>query len=229
VSGFSEQLRAAAAPLWEAQYRHPFVRGIANGSLDPERFRCFIRQDWLFLGDYARLLALGAARAPDLATMRRFVELARSVVEDEMSLHRQEAAAWGITAAELDATAIAPTTRAYGDFLVRTASAGDFAELAAALLPCMWGYAELGSRLAQEPRPADERYSRWIEAYASQEFAALAAWCRELVDALAAEAGPATRRAMTDAFVTCSRYELAFWQMAWDLEASSWSTCTTPP
>jgi thiaminase/transcriptional activator TenA len=113
---------------------------------------------------------------------------------------------------------MAPTTRGYTDFLLRVAATGDFAELASALLPCMWGFSEIGLRLAGLPRPADARYAAWIEMYADPEFAALAGWCRELVDRLAADAGPAARDRMATAFVTSSRYELAFWQMAWTLE-----------
>jgi thiaminase (transcriptional activator TenA) len=113
---------------------------------------------------------------------------------------------------------MAPTTQGYTDFLVRTASHGDFAELAAALLPCMWGYAEVGQRLAEYGPLAESRYARWIDMYADEDFRALAGWCRELVDRLSADAPPGVRDAMTRAFVTSSRYELAFWQAAWDQE-----------
>ena len=41
---FSDQLRQAAAEIWEAQYQHPFVTGIRDGTLDPERFRFYVRQ-----------------------------------------------------------------------------------------------------------------------------------------------------------------------------------------
>ncbi|HWI74558.1 MAG TPA: hypothetical protein VNT55_21535, partial [Baekduia sp.] len=58
------------------------------GTLDVERFKVWLRQDWLFLIEYARMLALGAARAADLPTMTRFAGLTRAVLEDEMSLHR---------------------------------------------------------------------------------------------------------------------------------------------
>jgi thiaminase/transcriptional activator TenA len=80
----------------------------------------------------------------------------------------------------------------------------------------MWGYAEVGQRLAQDGRPAEPRYARWIDTYADEEFSALAAWCRELVDRLGADASAALRAPMTRAFITSSRYELAFWQAAWD-------------
>jgi thiaminase (transcriptional activator TenA) len=214
VSSFSQQLRAGADALWEAQHDHPTVRGIGDGSLPVAAFARYVRQDYLFLIDYARLLALGAARAPDLETMRRFAELTQAILGEEMELHRAFAAELGISAAELEAEEPAPETAVYTDFLVRTAATGDFAELAAALLPCMWGYAEIGRRLARGPRPGDERYARWIDTYASEEFEALAAWCRGLVDRLAAETGEAGRERMRRAFETCSRHELGFWDTA---------------
>jgi thiaminase/transcriptional activator TenA len=211
---FSVQLRAGADALWQAQHDHPVVRGIGDGSLPLAAFARYVRQDYLFLIDYARLLALGAARAPDLDTMRRFAELAQAILGEEMELHRAFAAGLGITAAELEAEEPAPETTIYTDFLVRTAATGDFGELAAALLPCMWGYAEVGQRLAERGLPEEEAYARWIETYASAEFAALAAWCRGLVDRLAAETGEAGRERMRRAFETCSRHELGFWDTA---------------
>ncbi|HEX7300269.1 MAG TPA: thiaminase II [Solirubrobacteraceae bacterium] len=217
-STFSEALRAASADAWEAQHDHPFVRGIGDGTLPVERFAHYVRQDYLFLVEYARMLALGAARAPDVQTMRRFADLAQAILGEEMDLHRAFARDFGIDEAELEAEAPAPTTQAYTDFLVRTAALGDAGELAAALLPCMWGYAEIGQRLAAAGAPSDERYERWIATYAAPEFQELAAWCRGLVDRLGAAADDEGWARMQRAFVTCSRYELAFWEMGWTLE-----------
>jgi thiaminase/transcriptional activator TenA len=189
---------------------------VATGTLPVEPFERYVRQDYVFLIDYARLLALGAARAPDLPAMRRFADLTQAIVGGEMELHRAFAREFGITEAELEAEEAAPLTRAYTDFLLRTAALGDFCELAAALLPCMWGYSEIGERMAAGPRPADDRYARWIDTYADAEFAQLAAWCRELVDRLATESGEGGRDRMRRAFLICSEHELAFWDVGFD-------------
>jgi thiaminase/transcriptional activator TenA len=214
----SSELRRAADPVWRAQREHPFLRGIADGTLTLGRFCFYVRQDYLFLIEYARLLALGAARSPDLATMTRFSELTTEILTTEMDLHRSLAAELGVSAAELEAESPAPTTQGYTDFLVRTAAQGDFAELAAALLPCMWGYAEIGQVLAAEGRSPDDRYARWVDMYASAEFGELAGWCRALVDRLGAALTDAGRARLQRAFLTSSRYELAFWEMAWNGE-----------
>jgi thiaminase/transcriptional activator TenA len=215
---FTDELRELADPVWQAQHEHPFVRGIADGTLDHDRFRHYVRQDYLFLVEYARLLALACARAPRLVDMARFAELAQATLTTEMDLHRSYAAEWGVSADELERERPAPTTRAYVDFLLRTAALGDFAELVAALLPCMWGYREVGIRLAEHGPPPNERYARWVRLYADEEFAALAVWCRDLTDRVAAEATGEARGRMAEAFLASSRHELAFWDMAWRRE-----------
>lgn len=213
TGGFAGELRAAAEEVWAAQHAHPFVRGIGAGDVAIDDFARYVRQDYVFLVDYARLLAYGAARAPDLSTMRRFAGLVEAILGEEMELHRAFAAEIGVTTDQLEAEAALPVTRAYTDFLVRTAATGDFAELAAALLPCMWGYAEIGERLAVDGPPGIPHLDRWIATYADPGFAELAAWCRGLVDDLAAGLPAAGRARMHNAFLSSSRLELAFWDV----------------
>lgn len=215
---FDLELRAACAEAWEAQLAHPFVAGIGDGSLPRERFQHYVAQDYVFLVDYGRLLALGAARAPDLPTMRRFAELTQAILVTEMDLHRSFADGWGIDEPTLAATRPTAATRGYVDFLLRTAALGDFAELVAALLPCMWSYAEIGARLAAartsgatDPGP----YGAWVDTYADPEFTALADWCRALAASIGETAPPATRTRMAEAFATAVAHEVAFWESSW--------------
>jgi thiaminase (transcriptional activator TenA) len=215
---FTERLRQKAAGIWEAQHQHPFVRSIGDGTLSLEKFKFWLQQDYMFLIEYARLLAVAAARSPDLETMTRFATLLKETVETEMNLHRAYAAEFGISHEQLDREPTAPTTRGYTDFLLRVAATGDFAELVAALLPCMWAFSEIGQRLAAQLSPSDQRYARWIAMYSSREFAELAQWCCDLLDSLAAGLPERELRKLEAAFLTSSRYEWLFWEMAWKME-----------
>ena len=226
---FTELLRQKAAGIWEAQHQHPFVRGIGDGTLSLERFKFWLRQDYVFLIEYARLLALAAARSPDLETMTRFATLLKETVETEMNLHRAYAAEFGISREELEQELPAPTTRGYADFLLRVAATGDFAELAAALLPCMWAFSEIGQRLAARLAPSDKRYAKWIAMYSSREFADLAQWCCDLLDSLASGLPERDLRKLEAAFLTSSRYEWQFWEMAWKMERWPIMTGATSP
>jgi thiaminase/transcriptional activator TenA len=151
--------------------------------------------------------------------MIRFATLLKETAETEMNLHRGYAAEFDISPQDLERESPAPTTRAYTDFLLRVATTGDFAELAAALLPCMWVFSEIGQHLATQPAPSDQRYAKWIAMYSSREFAELAQWCRDLLDSLAAGLPERDLQKLEAAFLTSSRYEWQFWEMAWKMEA----------
>ena len=215
---FTARLKAAAATVWEAQHGHPFIRGIGDGSLDLPRFRHWVRQDYRFLIEYARMLATASARAPDLDSMTKLAQLTNETLNVEMSMHRSYAAEFGIREDELERERMSPTCRAYTDFLVRTAATGSFPEIVGALLPCMWGFSEVGRRLAARGRPEDPRYAAWVDMYASPEFAELAGWCRNLLDRVADGLPESELARIEEAFVTSSRYEYLFWEMAWNEE-----------
>jgi thiaminase/transcriptional activator TenA len=211
MAGLSQHLFAVGRPVLERQLAHPTVRGIAAGTLDEGRFRAWLIQDYLFLLDYVRLFALTAARAPDTDALGRLVDLAHSTFHEELSLHRSYAAEFGLTEADLDGADKSPACAAYTDFLLRTATTADYPEVLAALLPCMWGYSELGRAMAAAGLPTEPRYRRWVETYADPGFADLAAWCAALLDRAAQGLPPASLAACQRAFLTSLRHELAFW------------------
>lgn len=215
---YTDHLEPVLDDVLGAILDHPMVEGLGDGSLDEEPFKQWVRQDYVYLIEYNRVFALGAAKAPDLERMSTFATLLEETINTEMDLHRSYAAEFGITEKELEATTPTPTTRAYTDFLVRTASHGSFGDLVAALLPCMWGFHETGVRLDERGRPDDDRYAQWIDTYASEEFATLTTWCRNLMDEVAAGASTDDRERYRDLFATSARYEYLFWDAAWQQE-----------
>ena len=217
---FTDELYATALPIWDAQLDHPFVAGIGDGSLEVERFKRWVVQDYRYLKEFARVFAWGAAKAERLETMSWYASALDLTLNTEMGLHRAYAARFGLSDAELEAAPMWPTTRAYTDFLVRTAAEGDQAELVAALLPCAWGYVHIARQLAARPAPADPRYADWIAQYASAEFAAAVDWLVTEMNRLADGTTVAKRQRLVELFVTSSRYEWQFWEMCW--RGESW-------
>lgn len=216
---FTDELADVGDPIWDAIVAHPMVAQLGAGTLDESPFRYWVRQDYVYLVEYARVFALGAAKAPDLDRMGTFAELLDSTINTEMDLHRTYAADFGISVAALEGTEPSPTTRAYTDFLVRVAATGTFGDLVAALLPCMWGFNETAKRLDATGRPDHEGYSEWIAMYAGEEFTDLAEWCRGLMDDVAADATETERDRYRDLFETSARYEYRFWDAAWREES----------
>jgi thiaminase (transcriptional activator TenA) len=214
---FSERLLEKLKPIWRANHSHPFVTGMGDGTLDKESFRFYMIQDYLYLIDYAKLFALGAVKADDLKTMGKFATLLNSTLNEEMELHRQYAKKFDISEEELENAKPSPITLAYSHYMLHVAQNGTLAELVAALLPCMWGYWEIGKELNEIPGAADhELYGEWISMYASDEFGSLAEWCIDLMDELAAGKPEQEVTKLEEIFLNTTRYEYMFWDMAYN-------------
>ena len=99
---FADEMEKKAQPIRRAILNHPFVTGIGDGTLDMEKFKFYVRQDYVYLIGYSRVLAIASARAPDLDTMGRFARLLHETLNTEMELHRSYCAQFGITARELE-------------------------------------------------------------------------------------------------------------------------------
>ena len=196
-------LWTANADLAAAALAHPFVTGIADGTLPRERFAGYVAQDAFFLESFARGYALGVAHSPDRATLDVFADLLAGVRE-ELRLHAGYAARFGI---DLAAVQPLPATLAYTDFLLATAALGGVAATCAAMTPCMRLYAHLGQSLAGR---AAQPYAEWVTTYADPGFAELTGTLERLLDATATD-GPVIRRAYRRAM----QLEVGFFDAAW--------------
>jgi thiaminase/transcriptional activator TenA len=220
-AGFCDKLRAAAGSIWRRELEHPFVRGLANGSLPMERFRFYLRQDYIFLIEYCRVFALAAAKARDLETIGIFTQLLHDTLEIEMELHRDYCGRLGVARADLERTEPAPVTHAYTRHLTGVAWSGSIEEIVAAVLPCQLGYAEIGTALARGRQDWEASpYAEWIRTYSSPEFAASAERLRVLLDQMTAGWPATALKPLEHHFLTSSRYEYLFWEMAWT--AADW-------
>ena len=217
--GFSDELRERAAHIWDTEKRHPFIVGIGDGSLPLEQFRYYMRQDYLFLVDFCRVVAVAVAKAQALDDMGWFARLLNETLNTEMSLHVGFCEDFGITEHDLRSTRPSPTTVAYTRHLLESTFAGGAGDIAAAILPCSWGYAEIGRMLQDRGMPTVQPlYCRWIEMYSSPEFAELAAWLRSFVGRSELTSGDEQRNRMERLFLTSSRYEYMFWDAAYRME-----------
>ncbi len=216
---FSDRLLEDGAETWEAQKTHPFVVELAEGTLDEAAFRHWVKQDYRYLLDYARVFALAGTKARTEPAMTGLIEVAHTVLDHEMDLHRDFAAEWDLSPTDLEAVRKAPTCVAYTNFLVRTAYEGSFPEVVAAVYPCGQGYLDIADHMA-DLATREHRYTPFIEKYTGEEFRESVAWMRELLDRCG-EQYPGEREAMREAFLTSARLEHEFWEMCYTRE--DWS------
>ncbi|KQM81551.1 hydroxymethylpyrimidine kinase [Agromyces sp. Leaf222] len=213
------------ADVREAIDALPFIRALADGTLERAPFVGYLAQDALYLRDYARVLAEASRLAPDAAGQAFWADSAHGSLVGELELHTRwlagadagagSAAADGRFAAATFAAEPDAATTAYLDHLLATGSRGDYAVLVAAVLPCFWIYVDLGERLAAGEFGAaaldpEHPYASWLETYADPAFAVATREAIELVAREAAAATPERREAMRRAFRASAEHELAF-------------------
>jgi thiaminase/transcriptional activator TenA len=210
----TEELWASIEPVYAEILAHPFIGGLTDGTLPREAFRHFVVQDSHYLRDYARALAVCAAKAPGEADVRAFADDAVGALAAEQGMHAEFLTAFGGTAEEAAAEPVLPTTRAYTSYLLATVYGGSFAEALGAVLPCYWIYARVGEALLAQGSP-DPLYAKWIATYGDEAFQSVVRRVLALTDRLGEELSAVERRKVVEHFVTTSRYEWMFWDAAW--------------
>ncbi len=214
---FTGRLWASIDPIFKQILDHPFLRGLTDGSLQRDSFRFYVTQDALYLGDYARALAVCAAKAPDEQDVKMFCEHAAGAIAVERQLHESFFKDFGLSEHEVRASSMAPTNLAYTSYLLATAHGGSFPEALGAVLPCYWIYWEVGKALIQQGSP-DPLYRRWIETYGGEEFAEIVQAVLALTERIGRQLAAAEESTVTDRFVTTARYEWMFWDMGYRME-----------
>ena len=214
----SDRLHAAAAPIWAKCLQHPFVQGLGDGTLEVEKFKFFMLQDYLYLFNYAKVFALGVVKARDPELMRAFARNVDAVLGGEMNIHRAYMKRLGVTEEQVFAVAPALDNLSYTNYMLSVASTGTPVEIVASILACSWSYAEIGQALAKTPGALQHPlYGEWIQGYASESYAATNNALIRLMNDLAKDASEAQVKYLTEIFVHCSRYELGFWDMSWEM------------
>jgi thiaminase/transcriptional activator TenA len=125
-----------------------------------------------------------------------------------MALHRSFCVDFGITEEELAATQPSPATISYTKHLVDTAYSEGIAGIAAAMLPCQWGYDDAAQHLAANLTAQEgSLHARWMAGYNSQ----ITAWLRGFTDELAEGASEELRERMAALFKESLHQEYLFW------------------
>jgi thiaminase (transcriptional activator TenA) len=220
-SSLSAELRHRSARVWERLGSHPFLRELAAGELPLDTFRFFLEQDILYLPDFARCMAMGAAKSSTEAELRFFAaELDGTINLELPNQHRVLEQVCQLGAKDRGgALGKAPANVAYTGFMLAVSAQGTALEIIAAILPCAWSYVEIARGLADQivDHPV---YKDWVGFYLTDEVVRLEQKMRSDFDEMADQAKLNLGRVdrLAEIFATSSRLEESFWQMAYTLD-----------
>jgi thiaminase/transcriptional activator TenA len=219
---FSRGLKNKASKVWEEGYNHPFVQELGMGTLDKEKFKFYLLQDYLYLLQYAKVFAIGVVKSDTEELMTRFSTNQYYILANEMNVHREYMAGFGITRDEMFSVKPSLYNSAYTANMLAVGQTGDLAELIAAVFPCAWTYADYAKRLKEQysGNLDDNFYKTWIENYSSTEFSDSFEWFYDALDNLVAKISDERRRKIEGIFISSVEFEYLFWDMAYKQQMS---------
>lgn len=206
--------------IWSGYLEHPFVRGIGDGSLDKEKFRFYLKQDYLYLIEYAKVFAVGIAKSNDAEIIRFLSDIIHQIFTSEMNIHRAYMRRFGITEKEIADTTPSLDNRSYTSYMLRVAYEGGIAEILASVLSCALSYEYIAKAIVSEHPQASLHpfYGEWVSGYASEAYQKNNQRLVECFEAVTGELSKKQLLRCEDIFITCSLYEAAFWEMAWRMK-----------
>ena len=215
----TERLLNVSREIWEAYHEHPFVQGIADGSLEKEKFKYYMIQDYLYLIDYTKVFAIGAAKAKDLSAMKLFAGYTHAILDGEMDIHRAYMARLGITPEEAEHADVALDNLSYTSYMLRVAYEEGQAEVAAAILSCAVSYEVIARKIVEDHPEALNHpfYGEWVSGYAADAYHEENQVLIDLMNRLSEGYSEEQLKHLEEIFMACSRYEMAFWNMAWEM------------
>jgi len=211
---WSEKAWAAALPIYNEITGMPFIKELANGTLDVEKFKYYLQQDAHYLEYFARALAIIAAKTRDVDTMLDFIRFSEGAIVVERALHDSYFKEYNIDVrAEMS-----PACHHYVHYLQSTVYMADNAVGIAAVLPCFWIYKKVADYILSIQDKSDNKYQNWIDTYAGDEFGLLVDRAIAICDEAAESSTNGQQELMTEAFIAASRLEYLFWDSAYRLE-----------
>lgn len=214
TSSFYQRCLAACAGEWELAATHPFVEGLAVGTLSMPQIRHYLLQDGLYLQNYVQVCRILAERVPAEADKKLFIDSALLSEEAELGIQEQLLDELGLSwAAEPAGTA----TQAY---ICQESSAARHPSALVALAgatPCTVLYAEVGRRLAMRPetKKTDHPFRLWLDLYADAAVQKMATQWIECLNRYALETDFPEQVEALNAFAASMQCEVDFWEQAW--------------
>ncbi len=212
---WAEEAAGLAAPLAAACVNHPFVKGLADGSLSEERFVYYIGQNIHYLMAYQKSLRALSRRMEDPNHRKRFEDWADETAATEQYTRDVYAS---FSPRIPDILIVAPTTQLYMGWEAQATAFLPVHEAVAAMLPCFWSYGEVGRFVAKTKKTQGNRYADWIAGYGDPAYEKTVAEAMGIGSDVARDLTPSERFAMTAAFLRSNRLEWMFWDAAWRLE-----------
>ena len=170
---FFFKLKNSCRKEWSEYTDHKFLSDLVNNKLPNKNFKKYLIQDYIFLQQFLKILALSIYKSESFKEINRSVNFIKGI-DHEIKLHVSYCKKWKVSLRLLDNIKVEKANSAYTNHVLSVGKNGNNLDIFSCLSPCIIGYGEIGLRLSKIKDWKKSKYSSWIKMYSSKEYQRIA-------------------------------------------------------
>ncbi|MBO9408234.1 TenA family protein [Shimia sp. R9_1] len=210
----TDHLRELAGEDWIAATTHPFCAELAEGTLDLDKMRWYLAQDYQFIDGFVRLLASAIAHAPSLADSVPAAQFLALVTGPENTYFLRSFEALGMDEAAQTALPAAPT-EGFIALMAEAAASGRYELMLAVLVVAEWVYLSWATPVNPPKEDLPFYFAEWITLHAGEGFEGVVDYLRGQLDAAWATLSDEAKAEVEALFLRATKLERAFWDASY--------------
>ena len=167
------KLKNSCKKEWFEYTNHKFLSNLVNNKLPDKSFKNYLVQDYVFLQQFLKILALSVYKSKSFEEINRSVNFIKGI-DHEIKLHINYCRKWKIPIKSLNQIKVEKVNSSYTDYVLKVGKNGCNLDIFTCLSPCIIGYGEIGYRLSKIKNWKKSKYSSWIKMYSSKEYQKIA-------------------------------------------------------
>ena len=167
------KLKSNCKKEWLEYTEHKFLLNLVNNKLPNKNFKKYLIQDYIFLQQFLKILALSVYKSKSFEEISRSINFMKGI-DHEIKLHVNYCKKWKIPLKSLNDIIIEKANSAYTDHVLNIGKLGDNLDIFTSLSPCIIGYGEIGHKLSKIKNWQKSKYSSWIRMYSSEAYQKIA-------------------------------------------------------
>jgi thiaminase/transcriptional activator TenA len=180
---FFYKLKNSCKKEWSEYTNHKFLSDLVNNKLPYKNFKNYLVQDYVFLQQFLKILALSVYKSKNFDEIDRSINFIKGI-DHEIKLHISYCKKWKIPLKSLNNIVVEKANSDYTDHVLKVGKNGDNLDIFSCLSVCIIGYGEIGFNLSKIKNWKKSKYSSWIQMYSSKEYQRVAKNNIEYLDIL---------------------------------------------
>ncbi|KAB7615316.1 TENA/THI-4 family protein [Amylibacter sp. SFDW26] len=200
---------------WDAATKHPFCDALADGTLDLDKMRGYLVQDYQFIDGFVRLLASAIAHAPTLADSVPAAQFLALITGPENTYFLRSFEALGVTDIEWQNAELKAATMGFQELMTQATSSGKYEEMLAVLVVAEWIYLSWATPVNPPKDDLPFYFAEWITLHAGEGFEGVVEYLRSQLDAQWGTLDAAGRANVEQVFCKAVKLERDFFDASW--------------